>query len=166
MPGAPKKASCRGDPQHKASLFTMIFFSLLFPCYLRSGRSAGVSFWGSTGVGGDRLKAYSYSMMTFWFVGYIVVCIINLPQHIYVLYELFCFTNIFWVNNWSPPEGQGDYTLISSSAYRISSSTVISAANQGWSASLKPLCGRSNTCASVISCALSFAPTALFPLFL
>ena len=105
----------------------MIFFSLLFPCYLRSGRSAGVSFWGSTGVGGDRLKAYSYSMMTFWFVGYIVVCIINLPQHIYVLYELFCFTNIFWVNNWSPPEGQGDYTLISSSAYRISSSTVISA---------------------------------------
>ena len=62
---------------------------------------------------------------------YIVVCIINLPQHIYVLYELFCFTNIFWVNNWSPPEGQGDYTLISSSAYRISSSTVISAANQG-----------------------------------
>ena len=29
-------------------------FSLLFPSYLRSRRSAGVSFWGSTGVGRDR----------------------------------------------------------------------------------------------------------------
>ena len=28
-------------------------FSLFFPSYLRSRRSAGVSFWGSTGVGGD-----------------------------------------------------------------------------------------------------------------
>ena len=35
-------------------------FSLLFPSYLRSRRSAGVSFWGSTGVGGD-ICNYSYS---------------------------------------------------------------------------------------------------------
>ena len=26
----------------------------------------------------------------------------KLPQQIYVLYDLSCFTNIFWVNNWSP----------------------------------------------------------------
>ena len=26
-----KKASCRGDPQHKASLFTMIFFLFFSP---------------------------------------------------------------------------------------------------------------------------------------
>ena len=36
-------------------------------------------------MGGDRLKAYSYSMMTFWFVGYKVVCIINY-HNIYTYY--------------------------------------------------------------------------------
>ena len=46
-------------------------------------------------------KAYSYSMIDFWLIQYVVVSIIFQPQYLYRLYELYCFTEIFWVENWS-----------------------------------------------------------------
>ena len=70
-----KKASCRGDPQHKASLFTMIFFLFFFPaisdpdaqreCHFEDQRE-----WEGTP------RYHSYSMIDLWSAQHIVVFII------------------------------------------------------------------------------------------
>ena len=53
-----KASGCKKSlmPRRSAAQGFVVYydiFSLFFPSYLRSRRSAGVSFWGSTGVGGD-----------------------------------------------------------------------------------------------------------------
>ena len=44
---------------------------------------------------------HSYSMIDLWSVQYVVVLIIIWPLYLYRFYELYCFTEIFWVENWS-----------------------------------------------------------------
>ena len=44
---------------------------------------------------------HSYSMIGLWSTQYIVVFIIIRPLYLYGLYDLYCFTRIFWVENWS-----------------------------------------------------------------
>ena len=40
-------------------------------------------------------------MIDLWLIQYVVVHIIFRPQYLYRLYELYCFTELFWVENWS-----------------------------------------------------------------
>ena len=40
-------------------------------------------------------------MIGLWSTQYIVVFIIIRPLYLYGLYDLYCFTRIFWVENWS-----------------------------------------------------------------
>ena len=47
------------------------------------------------------VQIYSHSMIDLWMIQYVVVSIIFQPQFLYRLYELYCFTKIFWVENWS-----------------------------------------------------------------
>ena len=44
---------------------------------------------------------HSYSMIDLWLIQYVVVLIIIQPLYLYGLYDLYCFTRIFWVENWS-----------------------------------------------------------------
>ena len=44
---------------------------------------------------------YSYSIIDIWLAQYVVVFIITWPQYLYIFYGLYCFTEIFWVENWS-----------------------------------------------------------------
>jgi len=44
---------------------------------------------------------YSYSIIDLWLTQYIVIRIMFRAQYLYRLYELYCFTEIFWVENWS-----------------------------------------------------------------
>ena len=48
-----KKPHAAGIRSTRLRCLLWYFFLFFFPSYLRSRRSAGVSFWGSTGVGGD-----------------------------------------------------------------------------------------------------------------